>query len=705
MIIFLFLIIILLSYSLMGGAEKFNCDIKFKPHYSRLLPKNQEKYEHREYYTKISLKLGQRKLLVSELEFLDKFIKKETTVVYAGAAAGYHLTAFGLFFPDNEFNLYDMNQFSPDLKHFKNIKIHQKYFTEEECKKYIGDVLFMSDIRTGSEEQNIAYDMTLQKNWCDVLKPRMALLKFRLPWSAGKTTYYKGDIYLQVRHGATSTESRLWTDCKKLQEYDNNEYNDSIFYFQKNCRNAFHDFELPKITGIDHCYDCWAETQVFAKFAKKRKLTTEDVFKIVGDASRSALNVPPHGLDPNNKNICQKILKYVDITLKFTLEREDKRSAIQADKMTYVAANIATKVSINWQFIKRNPPFDLLITRKYKIDKKYVPHYSRKLPDKELELAYPEPWDVVWTQHSARNVLLNMSELIIKHKPRNVIMHLYYYLEFIFHLFRLFPDVKFYVFFPTGKRSFESIDNLTFMSKMLTNEEMKILPKGALFFSELYFGNDDVQTAIDLNIYWCQKLQPSFAQIAFPLFKKTKEFTFFDGKLITSPYINKFVNFFRLETDCKNMKKYDADSLRRRMFYFDICCRNSFHEHNLPTEVHDCNGIKNLCGNGIDHCYNCWREIRMWRKYGIKDVYEKMTSIHDPDKKKDESYIVFFDKPHGFFPEERNTNQRLHQLVAFSLNYYLINASMYKEISELYKIHGVNLNADSQIFFDAILKK
>eukprot|EP00971_Amphidinium_carterae_P214799 4262402-Amphidinium_carterae.1 len=59
-------------------------------------------------------------------------------------------------------------------------------------------------------------DMKQQERWVMALQPRWAMLKFRLPWSAGCTEYLDGDIHLPVWGPQTTTETRLITNgCKK----------------------------------------------------------------------------------------------------------------------------------------------------------------------------------------------------------------------------------------------------------------------------------------------------------------------------------------------------------------------------------------------------------------------------------------------------------------------------------------------------------
>lgn len=77
--------------------------------------------------------------------------------------------------------------------------------------------LFSSDIRSAETqtmreeetETHIRDDMESQKRWVEILKPRLSMLKFRLSWKPGKTTYLAGDIHLPVWGPITTTESRL----------------------------------------------------------------------------------------------------------------------------------------------------------------------------------------------------------------------------------------------------------------------------------------------------------------------------------------------------------------------------------------------------------------------------------------------------------------------------------------------------------------
>ncbi|EFC42151.1 predicted protein [Naegleria gruberi] len=200
-----------------------------------------------------ALHWGQRKLLLSEIEFLTEYSHDGDVVIYAGAAPGSHLVYLAeVLFPNLKFMLVDPNKFNKDLYHVRNVTIMESYFTDEiamEIKKIRNiesgnNLLFISDIRTADPlvmdpEQNekcITEDLTLQKGWLEILLPRFSMLKFRLPFTEGKIKYFRGDIYLPVWGRKWTTECRLVIKEEDIKdsnqiEYDNLSYSDQLFYF------------------------------------------------------------------------------------------------------------------------------------------------------------------------------------------------------------------------------------------------------------------------------------------------------------------------------------------------------------------------------------------------------------------------------------------------------------------------------------------
>jgi len=98
---------------------------------------------------------GQRKLFLSELWFLTKYGHLASTVVYAGAAPGYHITFLACLFPTHIFRLVDprechLKKISNDPTNARErIESTKIYFTDEiatQIAKMYPEILFISDI-------------------------------------------------------------------------------------------------------------------------------------------------------------------------------------------------------------------------------------------------------------------------------------------------------------------------------------------------------------------------------------------------------------------------------------------------------------------------------------------------------------------------------------------------------------------------------
>jgi hypothetical protein len=168
---------------------------------------------------------GQRKLLLSEIDFLTKAnVTVPTIVVYAGAACGRHIPLLSEMFPLIIFHLYDPRPFDSSLLDCPRIYINPYstdrnsktygFFTMSLAKKYRAmNVLLISDIRSTSNGSQVAKNMAEQSSWVTVMHPQWSMLKFRLPWPKVGTTYkhwyLDGECNLQCWAGVNSAETRL----------------------------------------------------------------------------------------------------------------------------------------------------------------------------------------------------------------------------------------------------------------------------------------------------------------------------------------------------------------------------------------------------------------------------------------------------------------------------------------------------------------
>jgi len=240
---------------------------------------------------------GQRKLLLSEIQFFTNIFNKINSynnyiVVYIGSADGTHLPILFKLFPDLEWLLYDPNPFNPLIKKYNKVKIFNQFFLDTTIPHVIKNsnnkkILFISDIRVTTKDEQVMNDMINQARWGTLLKADFMLLKFRLPYNepnsfipknitdlkldktinyisnphfiANHTIYLKGKIYLQLYHPQYSTELRLFVEkTNNSYELDNYNYTDienKIFNYNSEVRPFFinvkeYDF-LNIIPGFD----------------------------------------------------------------------------------------------------------------------------------------------------------------------------------------------------------------------------------------------------------------------------------------------------------------------------------------------------------------------------------------------------------------------------------------------------------------------
>ena len=213
--------------------------------------------------------MGQLKLFLSEVEFLTKVVEDakikgsaEIVFIYAGAAPGDHTKYLASLFPMIRFELYDPNKFI--VKNSKMIKTHVQFFLEIDAQEWANYakshpdsyIAFCSDIRSEpATEENVERNMTMQREWWEVINPDLTMFKFRLPWNKGTTEYPEGEIYIQLYPGATSTETRLiFKKNAKMIKYDNEQYERALYYHNRISRSK--EYTLSSGIVLDKCYDC-----------------------------------------------------------------------------------------------------------------------------------------------------------------------------------------------------------------------------------------------------------------------------------------------------------------------------------------------------------------------------------------------------------------------------------------------------------------
>jgi len=241
---------------------------------------------------------GQRKLLMSEIEFLTRCVEPigDFTVIYAGAAPGSHTNYLADMFPNCHFVLVDPAPFV--AWETDKVSIIQDYMTEEIAERYkdTPNVLFVSDIRTANPrvmspaevEERVKVDNQLQIDWIEKMDPEASLLKFRCPYYDPKEhekfkqnlkegeedtylnyKYYKGDIYLPVWGRQSTTETRLYVPKRReMMNYEIKRYEGQCFYFNTETRVMYYPHDI-KVPGLDHCFDCRSEVKIVEDYLRK----------------------------------------------------------------------------------------------------------------------------------------------------------------------------------------------------------------------------------------------------------------------------------------------------------------------------------------------------------------------------------------------------------------------------------------------------
>ena len=254
---------------------------------------------------------GQKKLLLSEIQFLTKVCQKLNTkslkdyaVVYAGAAHGFHFPILYNLFPDLIWLLYDPARFSKEAgmhPQKEKVKIFNQFFTDDTIKHAKQNsenrkILFISDIRLTPDEEAVMKDMISQAKWGTDLEADYMLLKYKLPYDDENTKQYKtntiddlqinpkyiinpklkaddktllylkGDIYLQLFAHIHSIELRLMVEKVngkyELETVKYSEIEKKMFYFNTSLRTSWstedYDF-LHYIPGYDSSIECVME--------------------------------------------------------------------------------------------------------------------------------------------------------------------------------------------------------------------------------------------------------------------------------------------------------------------------------------------------------------------------------------------------------------------------------------------------------------
>jgi hypothetical protein len=258
----------------------------------------EKEFQESSFRFRIAKHWGQRKLFLTELEFLTKFYKmeikaetKHPVVVYAGAANGEHIKGLINFFPNVIFHLYDTAPFHESLyqKEYKNnIFIHPQLFLEADAEKwkqelYNNPILLISDIRSVNNnpkfelEKHVHDNMQMQMKCYQIINPTLSLLKFRLPLDHKEYEYLDGELNFQPYAPRSTLETRLTVlpnANKKI--YDVQQYSRQMAYFCQftrffNYNNPLFHIDSHEKKGLDNKYDSVREINIIEYYLSLKK--------------------------------------------------------------------------------------------------------------------------------------------------------------------------------------------------------------------------------------------------------------------------------------------------------------------------------------------------------------------------------------------------------------------------------------------------
>ena len=279
------------------------------PHYEINLKQNKREIYDPSFKGSANTHLGQRKLMLSEMQLLNEYYKlyptdSIITIISVGSAAGHHLIQLNEMYPKTKWILIDPSPFDKRLfNRPETYRIINKLFTDDICeqlKKELKDekFLFVSDIRRDEKdfEAGVIRDMQLQYDWVKKLLPLLSLLKFRMNYKMKKgdtLPYLNGDLLYGIWATPVSGETRLLVKQedinKKDKIYDFNDYEEIMFYHNKNERTTcfskyknktkYKNFIENKNNLYCECFDCLQELNILFEYSELFKKDFNQVVK------------------------------------------------------------------------------------------------------------------------------------------------------------------------------------------------------------------------------------------------------------------------------------------------------------------------------------------------------------------------------------------------------------------------------------------
>ena len=264
---------------------------------------------------------GQLKMCLVLLMFLTKVVTIEYNynIIYPGSAGGDNILILIKMFPNVTWYLIDPAPFHKDL--YKNPKVKEirnEFFTDKLAEYYSElfltrkdneKILFISDIRVATSDEDIIRDNNDDANWHTIIKPDFSYLKFRCPYdNPQEYEFYDGKIYIQPYAPISSTESRLFCTTNLIKKtYNIMEYQGKFVYFNRVIRPAYYSKSIIKENDtFDHCYDCTYFSYLIKSYIKKYPnniFGTDDILTIMHIIINDLIKSTKNRIKIHNENI------------------------------------------------------------------------------------------------------------------------------------------------------------------------------------------------------------------------------------------------------------------------------------------------------------------------------------------------------------------------------------------------------------------
>lgn len=345
----------------------------------------------------LGLHIGQRKLLLSEVQFLT--VNKQKYCIYVGSAPSHKTHLLSQLFPKIKLILVDPNIFelkitetnkmfrdkphddimmlyygfptksltyktnkiiedmdsaeADEMLNFIKTSDHKIFIIEDYMTdklalifKKLGSHSFISDIRsnitnTHPLDIDIVWNSSMVHNWITILKPKISMVKFRIPYfnapedfsvydfaqDAFKTSKAlkkgsidfiknynertfklpKATLYLQAWAGSSSTEMRGWIEKKDIYNivnYDISDIENTLFYYNRIMRINYHENKYAdKELHFCNCNDCAIESVIWQAYINKLPKATRDQHDVKYYVNMSNISTSRLLSDKHTQNI------------------------------------------------------------------------------------------------------------------------------------------------------------------------------------------------------------------------------------------------------------------------------------------------------------------------------------------------------------------------------------------------------------------